>query len=78
MMGATHTSISTTASKKQTMMEKNDSADQVLDIMQRAEAKGQTMKQPFKPQLNPIVGKGGTAVPRIGGAKVKTTATGSG
>ena len=40
--------------------------------------KGQTMKQPFKPQLNPIVGKGGTAVPRIGGSKVKTTATGSG
>ena len=42
-MGATHTSISTTASKKQ------DSEDQVLAIMQRAE--GMPKKQPFKPNL---------------------------
>ena len=59
-------------------MEKTDSADQVLDIIQRAEAKGQ-MKQPFKPNLRPIIGKGGTTVPRIGGSiKVKATGQGSG
>ena len=59
-------------------MDKTDSADQVLDIMQRAEAKGETMKQPFKPNLHPIIGKGGPTVPRIGGAKIKATATGGG
>ena len=71
-MNATHTSLSTTASKKQGES-KTDSVDQVLDIMQRAEAMGQGKKQPFMPSMNPIIGKGST-IPKIASGKVKVTA----
>ena len=74
VMGATATSLSTTASKKQDSSAfKTDSSEQVLDIMNRAEMFGQK-KMPFKPNLQPIIGKG-AGVPRIGNPKAKVEPT---
>ena len=75
-MGATHTSLSTTASKRQGEINKADCGDAVLDIMQRAET--MPKKQPFQPGLQPIIGGKGSTVPRIGGGPVKATAQGTG
>lgn len=53
-----HATLSTTTSKPTAKKgESYDSSEQVLSILQRAET--MPRKQPFRPNLNPIIGKGG-------------------